>query len=147
MAIDESKLTAAPVEITIGGKKYMMRPMSDVMHSELNNYVRKRHVQLAVDAVKETMSPEFCAMVASQAAAEAHSFEWNSPPAINMFRDVDMVAYFVWVCCREHTKKISVDSITKDLLVGNVKENRNEVLRQYKQLNEIDVKNSSAPEE
>lgn len=146
MPIDDTKVTAAPCPLEIGGQTFMLSPMTDVKHSEMNHYVRQRHIRMSILAVKD-LEPELVREVTKVVTEQAHGLEWNKEPAVGMFKDVECVAQLMWVGIRDNDKKATVEKIQKALLTGDVKANVAESYRVYKTLNEVKVKNSEPPAE
>jgi hypothetical protein len=148
MAVDATKLTAAPMPVTIGGKEYRMSPLSDKLHQTMTNWARAKFVEIAVEAAK-MLDEENRKEIMSVALRDACKFEWNSAngAGIELATSLAGVTQLCFLSFRKEHPNITPEEIEAALLAGDPRQNRNEVIRVYRELNTVDVKNSPAPAE
>jgi hypothetical protein len=96
---DTARATAAPAEVTLGGRAYRLSPLTDGDVGELDNWVRARTIRTAREAGRGLSEPEAHALM-RQAFAFAATQTWFG--VLGQDCSIDMLARLFWQLVKRH---------------------------------------------
>jgi hypothetical protein len=107
---DTAGATAAPAEVTLGGRAYRLSPLTDADVGELDNGVRARTIRAAREAGRGLPEPEAQALL-RQAFAFAATQTWFG--ALGRDGSIDMLARLFWQLARRHQPDASAEVVRR----------------------------------
>ena len=107
-AADTARATAAPAEVTFGGRAYRLSPLTDADVGELDNWVRAGTLRAARKAGRGLPEPEAQALV-RRAFAFAATQTWFG--ALGRDHSIGLLARLFWQLVRRHHPDASLDAI------------------------------------
>ncbi len=146
MAIDGAKLTAAAMPIEIGGNSWRMAPLTDKQFEEMNLWVRSQHVKLATVAAQGLDARTFDRVVGI-ALRESWEFRFDSDTGMAISNTLDGTVHLVWQSLRREQPALAEGTVRKALETGSLRDNVNNAIGLFVQLNRVESKNSEAPTE
>lgn len=106
-----AKITGASHDITFAdGTTYRMAPLTDRDISELDNWVRSRHIQIAIDAGKD-LSDEDRMELKEVAMMQAATLSWMSGMGARLMATVDGMARLCWQGIKTNHPLVSLEDL------------------------------------
>jgi hypothetical protein len=105
---DTAQATAAPAEVTLGGRAYRLSPLTDGDVGELDNWVRARTIRTAREAGRGLPEPEAQALM-RQAFAFAATQTWFG--VLGLDCSIDMLARLFWQLVKRHHPDASLEVV------------------------------------
>ena len=104
---DLAKMTAAPAPLKfVDGSTYQMSPLTDKDIAELDEWVRARHIQIAVESTKD-MADEDKAELRQVALLQAGELSWMSGTGARLMATVDGMTRLVWQSCKKNHPELT----------------------------------------
>jgi hypothetical protein len=107
-AADTARATAAPAEVTLGGRAYRLSPLTDADVGELDNWVRAGTLRAAREARRGLPELEAQALM-RQALAFAATQTWFG--ALGRDHSIDLLARLFWQLVRRRHPDASLETI------------------------------------
>ena len=114
MSIDTARATAAPMEIELGGEKYLLSPFRDKDFGEFTRWVKGRIVQLAKDSLDGLPDNERKFLLV-HAFEKANLIEINSPDAIRAMATLDGAAKLLYLGLRRNHPELTEQKVLEIL--------------------------------
>ena len=105
---DTARATAAPAEVTLGGRAYRLSPLTDVDVGELDNWVRASAIRTARAAARGLPEPEAQAVM-RRAFASAATQTWFG--VLGRECSIDMLARLFWQLVKRHHPDASLEAV------------------------------------
>ncbi len=105
---DTARATAAPAEVTLGGRAYCLSPLTDGDVGELDNRVRARTVRAARQSGRGLAEPEAQTLM-RQAFASAATQTWFG--VLGQDCSIDMLARLFWQLVKRHHPDASPEAV------------------------------------
>jgi len=105
---DTARATAAPDEVTLGGRAYRLSPLTDVDVGELDNWVRASAIRTARAAARGLPEPEAQAVM-RRAFASAATQTWFG--VLGRECSIDMLARLFWQLVKRHHPDASLEAV------------------------------------
>lgn len=103
-------MTAASRPIMLAGKEYQMAPLSDLDIAELDQWLKAKVIQTAIDAVPPDASEQTRQAILDSANRVALELSWMSPEGAKQMRTLDGMARLVWQSIkRQHPETTHID--------------------------------------
>lgn len=112
---DRARLTAAATPIRLGDVEYRMSPLTDRDISELDEWVRHRYIQLAVDSLPKDTPPEEVTQVRLQATQAALNLTWMSGQGAKILATVDGMTRLLWQSLRREHPDVEYEDLRGQL--------------------------------
>ncbi len=107
-ATDTARATAAPAEVTLGGRAYRLSPLTDGDVGELDNWVRASTIRVARQSGRGLSEPEAQALM-RQAFASAATQTWFG--VLGRDCSIDMLARLFWQLVKRHHPDASMEAV------------------------------------
>jgi hypothetical protein len=116
---DLSTVTAAPIEIELGGKTFKMRPLSIADLGEFENWVRQKIISNAMHAARDLPARDRRDLT-SEAISIASSVTYDSREAQGMMQSIEGAGQLVCLSLRREHPDITREQVVS--MLANVKQ-------------------------
>jgi hypothetical protein len=127
-------VTSSPRPIRLGGKEYLMSPLSDRDIEELDQWLKSKVIQMAIDAIPQNASDQICRSVLDSANRVAMEISWMSPEGARQMRTLDGMARLFWQSIKINHPEMSHIDVRKCLVDARVVD---EALSAFDDLNNL----------
>lgn len=127
-------LVAAPVELTLGDKTYVMSPLTDRDYSELDQYVQSRYIEAALRAAESFKSREMWDRVMTLAMQTAVGLSWSASPGVRVWGTLDGITRLIWQGVKRNMPEVTHEELRPLLVDQRNVEKANEF---FKRVNRV----------
>lgn len=108
--MNTAQVTAAPLEIELSGKKYLLSPMRDRDYGEFQRWVQSRIIQLAKDNLNG-LSEDEKKFLLVHAYEKASNIKENSPETLRTIQTIEGAAKLAFIMMRKNHPELTEDRV------------------------------------
>lgn len=111
-----AQITAAPMEVPLGGQLYRMSPLNDVDIAELDNWLKARVIRMARESLSPDADEADRRLTVESAIAYATTLTWMSGQGAKLMATLDGMAQIIWQSIKRHHPNVTPAEIRSKLL-------------------------------
>lgn len=120
------QVTAAPHPVTLGGKQYMMSPMSDKDMDEINNWLRSTVIDMARRSIPEDATKSEREEMLGVALDRARRLSWMSGEGARLIAEPEGIMRVLHACLRKNHPNLTFQELW-DSVVSESADGRKEM--------------------
>lgn len=109
-------MTGSTMPLRLADKEFQMAPLSDLDIAELDQWLRARVFQIAIDSTPKDADEQTRRLIMESAQSVAVELTWMSPEGAKQMRTLDGMSRLIWQSIKERHPEITHADVRKMMM-------------------------------